>query len=190
MSTQAIREDALIVEEMPASLAAASRRNALQCLAIIIFAGSAIHIAGLIYLHRQESVSASLAFWSFVAVIGLGITSLFHYLLKTQTPTVELNTNKIFVRYGNRNLEASVKDCHVRLGTAGGMRLPGGVVCLSRLPVILIDLPQWWDSLLTLRRRPQDITTVAVGYTDTMRARWEAALLQCGTSHATHRSTV
>lgn len=90
---------------------------------------------------------------------------------------VELQADAIVVRYGKHKLKASVKDCRVRLGRAGSMRLAGGVVMWSWLPVILIDLPPFWIARLGLRNHPRRINTVAVGYTPESRARWERALL-------------
>ncbi|GAA4454157.1 hypothetical protein [Novipirellula rosea] len=101
-----------------------------------------------------------------------------HRILKTHAPTVEFQTDMIAVRYGKYTLKANVKDCHVRQGRASEMRLAGGVVLWSWLPVILIDLPPFWIMRLGLRNHPRRINTVAVGYTTETREAWERALLR------------
>ena len=189
MSIHTTSESVSIVEETPVWLVASSRRNAAKGVVALAGTGCSIHMAVLVPSGSPYSFAHALAIWLAFALAGLGIASILHSSLKRQLPRLELRANTIFVRYGRRSLEANINDCHVRRGRAGGMRLAGGVVCFSRHPVILIDLPPWWNSLLAIRRRPRDINTVAVGYTEAMKAQWERALLQYMTNSDVHRST-
>ena len=103
----------------------------------------------------------------------VGLTLAVHHQLKTHLPTVELHAERLIVHYGNRTKTASLTECHFHLGRAWQMRLEGGGVLHSWVPVILIDLPPR-SVFGPLNLRPRNV--VAVGYSDETRQKWEQAL--------------
>lgn len=170
--------DDSLTEALPASVLNASRRNGILLVVVVALSGFAIELCITLGVSGQLSFSESLIAWPFLAVSGFFVVSLMHRNLKTHAPTVGLHSDMIAVRYGKYTLEAKVKECRIRQGRAGGMRLAGGVVLWSWLPVVLIDLPPFWMKRLGMRRHPRRINTVAVGYTAETREAWECALLR------------
>lgn len=164
-----------LVETVPASLVSSSWKTfcitigsptALFCLWITVSAGL---LSG-----WEAALLLSLIFWSWGAFLLIGLTVALHQKLKMQIPTVELRAGVLTVRYGSRMLTAKVTECHLHWGRAHSMKLVGGPKLYSWVPVILIDFPPYWYTLIGLRC-PRNI--VAVGYSNEMRDKWEKALL-------------
>jgi hypothetical protein len=167
-----------LIETIPTPLVVASWRHYVIVIGtpIALFC-CAISIGAWVHSGWQASLILSLIFWPFAAVLVFGTASGLHHNLRTQIPTIELLNDELTVRYGDRMLTAKVKDCHLHRGRATNMRLIGDVKLYCYLPVILIDFPPFWNSLIGIRYRPRN--TVAVGYSTEMQDKWERALLQC-----------
>jgi hypothetical protein len=182
MPVSAKQDDHYLAESIPAPLVIASWRNyviwiggpvALFCLAISIGA----------WLHSgwQACLLLSVILWGLAALLVFGTAGVLNHNLKKQIPSVKLRHDEISVVYGDRTLAAKVSECHVHRGRAFSMHLVGGVKLYSCLPVILIDFPPRWYPWIGMTR-PR-LNTVAVGYTNTMRGKWELALVECRANH-------
>lgn len=94
-------------------------------------------------------------------------------------PVVELAGEQLRVTWHGELIEASIRDCNLRVGSAAQMKYARAkssrwMPSLER-DVILIDLPPLFRSPLTLGKQ-RSYTTVAVGYTEDSFKKWAIAL--------------
>lgn len=93
-------------------------------------------------------------------------------------PRIKLEVEEITAAYGDYVVTANVADCRIRNGDASKVKLfqpkSRGILTVFRgYKVLLVDFPPFFHAPLSGLR---SYTTMAVGYTPSMRNKWEIAL--------------
>ncbi len=182
MAVSADQDDHCLAESIPAPLVIASWRNYVSWIGgpAVLFC-LAISIGAWLHSGWQACLLLSVILWSWAAFLLFGTAGVLNRNLRKRIPIVKLRNDEISIVYGDRTLAAKVSECQLHRGRAFSMHLVGGVKLYSCLPVILIDFPPRWYPWIGITR-PR-LNTVAVGYTNKMRDKWELALVQCTANH-------
>ncbi|MEM6471542.1 MAG: hypothetical protein AAF802_18420 [Planctomycetota bacterium] len=171
-------QTASLVETVPAGVVQSSVRTYRRVLVLAVVGFSCL-VTSTVALDGdigwQSALIGGLCLLTPGTLFVIGLAAVMRHELGIRIPKVELLEDELVVRYGNRVLNANVKDCRLRRGRASMMRLPGCPKLHCDSSVILIDIPQ---SALSTRIPTLWVTRVkvAVGYTDDSRVLWERAL--------------